>query len=480
VPLAVEDLSRRDPAELADLLAAAAGERFALATDALWRARLFRLGAEDHMLAITAHHAVFDGWSQSLLYQDLAAAYAGRALAPLPATYGDYVAWREDRQQRRADDDLAWWVSHLDDVPTVLELPADQRRPAEQTFAGGHAGLALDADTTAAVARLATELGATPSAILLAALSVVLGRLTGRPDLVIGSPMVDRREADFEEMVGFFIEIAPLRLRPNENLSFAEHVLATRDELLAALAHPEAPLEAIVHALGLGGRLDRGPLVQVLFNMFNFAEPRLELPGLTSEPVPVAAPGSPFDLTVYGIERDARLRIEAVYNSDIFGPQRMMALLDAVREVVVHGVTHRETPIGKLIPGVSGPANPPPVPRARPRAIPAAVPNEPPATPTERTIAGVWGEVLGRATVGAKENFFDAGGSSLSIVAVQRRVNVLLGKELRVVDLFRHPTVRTLAAHVDGTAAGVDAAVDRAARRGAARRDRGSQRRGAR
>jgi hypothetical protein len=158
----------------------------------------------------------------------------------------------------------------------------------------------------------------------------------------------------------------------------------------------------------------------------------------------------------------------------------MIALLEAVREVVMHGIAHRETPIGKLIPDVSGPANPAPVPRARPRAIPAAVPNEPPATPTERIVAGVWGEVLARAAVGVSENFFDAGGSSLSIVAVQRRLNLVLGKELRVVDLFRYPTVRTLAAHVDGAAAGEDSAVERAARRGAARRDRGRQRRGAR
>jgi hypothetical protein len=479
VSLVVEDFSRRGPDELADRLAAAAAERFALATDALWRVRLFRLGPEDHVLLVTAHHAVFDGWSQSLLYQDLAAAYEGRPLPALPATYGDYVAWRTERQRRRAADDLAWWMSHLDDVPSVLELPTDHHRPAEQTFAGGHAGITLDVDTTSAIALLAKELGATPSAILLAALSVVLGRLTGQSDLVIGTPTVDRREADFQDMIGFFIEIAPLRLCPNDNVTFADHVRATRDELLAALAHPEAPLETIVHALGLGGRLDRGPLVQVLFNMFNFAEPRLDLRCLAAEPVPVGAPGSPFDLTVYGIQRGGRLRVEVVYNSDLFGQSRMVALLDAVREVVVRGLADREIPIGKLIPGIVGPATPLPVPRARRRTA-SASPTEPPSTPIEQTIAGVWGEVLGRKTVGVSENFFDAGGTSLSIVAVQRRLNLALGKELRVTDLFRYPTVRALAAHLDGTAAEVDTAVARAAQRGAARRDRGQRRRGAR
>jgi acyl carrier protein len=468
VPLPVADL---DEHELPTRLSAMAREPFRLATDTLWRTRLFRLGPEDHVLAVTAHHAVFDGWSQAQLYRDVAAAYAGAALAPLPATYGDYVAWRADRQRRRSERDLAWWVSHLDGVPTVLELPGDAPRPAEQTFAGASTALSLDSPTTARIAELAAGQGATPSAVLLTALGIVAARLTGLTDLVIGTPTVDRRETDFEDLIGFFVEIAPLRLRIDQHASFAEQVRATRDELLDALAHPEAPLERIVPALGLGGRLDRGPLVQVLFNMFNFPAPALDLPGTTSEPVRVTGPGSPFDLTVYGIERDGRLCLEVVYNTDLFTEARMAALLDALREVVTHGVADPDAPTGKLAPALIGPASPPEVPRARPRPASAPV-TEPPVTPTERTIAALWCEVLGRDAVGATESFFDAGGSSLSIVVVQQRLNRLLEKDLRVVDLFRYPTVRALASHLDGSGGSADAAVERAAQRGAARRAR--------
>src|SRR5262249_30703920 len=146
----------------------------------------------------------------------------------------------------------------------------------------------------------------------------LLHRLTGRRDLVLGTPVADRRHPAFQELVGFFVDILPLRLRAEEGRSFAAHVLAARDELLGALAHPEAPLERIVQALRLGRTPSRSPLVQVLFNVYNFAEPRLDLSGLDSRPFPTGLPGAAFDLTVYLVERDGAFALDAVYDPDLF------------------------------------------------------------------------------------------------------------------------------------------------------------------
>ncbi|GAA1360253.1 non-ribosomal peptide synthetase [Catellatospora chokoriensis] len=477
VPLPVTDLSALPPAErereLAAQLATEAGGRFRLAADALWRHRLFRLGEDEHVWAVTAHHAVFDGWSQAMLYDDLATAYAGTALPPLPATYGDYVAWRADRREQRADSDLDWWTSHLDGVPTVLEVPGDRPRPAEQTYPAGFCGTWLDADTTADLHRFARDHGATPSAVLLAAFGLVLASWAGQEELVLGTPAVDRRHPDFEPMVGFFVDITPLRLRADPGAGFAAHVRAARDELIAALAHPEAPLERLVQAFGLGGQTVRSPLVQVLFNVFNFAAPRLDLKGLASEPVPVPAPGSAFDLTLYGVERDGRMRLEIVHNSDLYDPSRMDLLLDSLRQVITRGVADGALTGGDLAPsrGVAAVESP----RARVRPVrPDRFADVPPATATELAVAAVWCEVLGREAVGAVDNFFDSGGGSLAAVTVQQRINRMLGRELRVVDLFRYPTVRALASFLDGatTADGTDDAVAQALRRGAARRAR--------
>lgn len=479
VPLPVTDLSALPPAErereLAAQLAAEAGGRFRLAADALWRHRLFRLGEDEHVWAVTAHHAVFDGWSQAMLYDDLAIAYAGTPLPPLPATYGDYVAWRAERREQRADSDLDWWTSHLDGAPTVLEVPGDRPRPAEQTYPAGYCGTWLDPDATADLHRFAREHGATPSAVLLAAFGLVLASWAGQDELVIGTPAVDRRHPDFEPMVGFFVDITPLRLRNDPGMSFAGHVRAARDELIAALAHPEAPLERLVQAFGLGGQTVRSPLVQVLFNVFNFAAPRLDLKGLVSEPVPVPAPGSAFDLTLYGVERDGRMRLEIVHNSDLYDTSRMELLLDSLRQVITRGVAAGDLTGGELAParGVTAVASP----RAKVRPMRPDRPDHvgaPPVTATEHAVAAVWCEVLGREAVGVTDNFFDSGGGSLAAVTVQQRLNRMLGRDLRVVDLFRYPTVRALASFLDGVATGADPddAVELALRRGAARRAR--------
>jgi mycobactin peptide synthetase MbtE len=497
VPYAVADppapvpLPVLEPApgtDLATHLAARAAAPFTLATDTLWRAELIRTGTDEHVLAVYAHHAVFDGWSQSLFYADLAAAYRaalgdGPPLPPLPATYGDYVAWRADRARRRAEQDLDWWLEHLTGVPVVLDLPGGPDRPAEQTFTSATVLTRLDRAATAALTGLAAGLGATPAAAVLAAFALVLARRTGHPDLVVGTPTVDRRAADFERMVGFFIEIAPLRLRQAPEAGFAEHVRAAWEELLAALAHPEAPVERIVGGFGLGGLLDRSPLVQVLFNMYTFDEPRLDLAGLGSEPVPVAAPGSPFDLTLYGVTRDGELRVEIVFNPDVYGTGLMTAVLGEVEQVLRAGAADPRRPVSEL-PGWTA------IPEGRPggvtraarvnRAVsrPAAI-TERPATATERRIASVWCDVLGVPEVAATDSFFDVGGGSLAVAVVQRQLNRLLGTSLRVVDLFRYPTVRTLATHLDTRSPGEsaeDAAVERAARRGAARRRRAPRR----
>jgi amino acid adenylation domain-containing protein len=478
VPLAVVDLTHVPAGTrqtvLTDRLDAAAKVPFDLANGPLWRVQLYRMDADEHVLAITAHHAVFDGWSQNLLYRDLATAYEGARLDPLPAGFADYVAWREDRQRRRADDDLAWWVDHLKDAPLTLDLPSDRPRPAVQSFNGARVHGELDEETSAAIGRLARPLGATSSSVLLATLALVLRRITGRKDLVIGTPAVDRRHADFQDMVGFFIEIIPLRLALSDEDTPVGLVSAGRDELLAALARPELALDRLVGALGIGGTTDRNPVAQVMFNMFNFTAPVLRLAGLRAEPVPVSVPGSPFDLIVYGVERDGRIDVDMVYNTDLFDSDRMAVLLAAYLDVLRQIVAEPQAPLSSItLPDERRLATS--AVRQDVPSRPQLVPNGPaqPVTETERKVAKVWCEVLNVPAVTAVESFFDAGGTSIAAVAVQARLKNQLGITLSLVELFRFPTVRALAAHLDGSGDAAGSAVlDRAARRTAARQNR--------
>ncbi|MEV0678601.1 amino acid adenylation domain-containing protein [Actinosynnema sp. NPDC050436] len=472
VPLPVVDTGEAD---LPGRLAHAAGTPVDLAAGPVWRAVLHRLGPDDHVLAFVLHHAVADGWSQSVLYRDLATAYAGAALPPPAVRYADYAVWRADRDRRDGAADLAWWADHLADAPPVLDLPRDRARPPAQTYAGATASAAFPPGLDEAVREFAGARGSTPSLVLLAAFGQVLRRLTGRPDNVVGVVVADRAEAGVEDLVGFFVDVVPVRLRVDDDAGFAAAVRACREEFLGATGHPAAPLERIVDALGVPRDPARSALVQVLFNVFNFAEPRLALPGVRSRPVPVAPPGSPFDLTVYLVERDGRFALDTAYNPDLYDRARVEALLADYLRLLGALVAAGDRPVAGVAADCPDTARPrfrdTPAPPGPP---PVAAGGAEPRTATEAAVAGVWREVLRLDAVRATDNFFDVGGHSLAVVAVQTRLAALFDRQVSVVDLFRYPSVRALAAHLDGTAR--DGRLAGAAQRAAARKGRARRR----
>ncbi|WP_433260474.1 amino acid adenylation domain-containing protein [Actinosynnema sp. CS-041913] len=490
VPLPVVAVTE---AEMPARLAADAATPIDLAAGPVWRVTLYRLGPDDHVLGFVLHHAVADGWSQSVLYRDLAAAYSesvgldnaksdnGKSfevvLPPLPVGYADYAVWRADRDERDGDADLAWWVGHLADAPAVLDLPRDRPRPPAQTYSGRSATAAFPPALDDAVRGFAATRGATPSLVLLAAFGQVLRRLTGRPDNVVGVVVADRAESGFEDLVGFFVDVVPVRLRVDDSADFAAAVHACREEFLGVTGHPAAPLERIVDKLGVPRDPARSALVQVLFNVFNFAEPRLALPAVRTGPVPVAMPGSPFDLTVYLVERDGRFALDVVFNPDLYDLPRIEALLADYLRLVGELIAAAEQPVAGV--AVDCPDT------TRPRHEDVQKTPEPTPdsggelrTPTEIAVGEVWCDVLRLDSVGPTDNFFDVGGHSLSVVTVQSRLAELFDREIRVVDLFRYPNIRSLAAHLDGVAQNVQLA--RAAQRAAARKSRARRRPAAR
>lgn len=484
--LPVTDLSTMDApvrdATLRNLLTREAAGRFDLATGPLWRTRLLRLAPDDHVLAVTFHHAVFDGWSQRPYLADLGRAYAaarsGRSprLSEPTARFADYVAWRAERDTRRGAADLAWWADHLAGAPLVLDLPRDRPRPAVQTYRGEQVSAGLTAATSRAVREIAARCAATAPSALLAAFAHLVHRVTGAAEVVVGTPAADRRHIAFHDLVGFFIDVVPLRVRLAPGASFAAQVRAVADELLEVLSHPAAPLERIVDALGVPRDPTRSPLVQVLFNVYNFPEPRLHLPGTVAQREEPGLPGSAFDLTVYLVERDGAFAVDLTYNPDLFDRDRMGALLRAYTRLLDQCCADPAASLSTFdLPELARVSQPGVAARAARPVAPVASAIEPtgsalPATPTERVVAKVWCEVLGLDSVGAVENFFDIGGTSMAAVVVQARLTEALGRPIRVVDLFRYPSVRAFAGYLDGGSATPE--LDRAAARAAMRRDR--------
>jgi mycobactin peptide synthetase MbtE len=262
------------------------------------------------------------------------------------------------------------------------------------------------------------------------------------------------------------VDIVPLRVSLSGHRTFADLVTACGEEMAAALANPAAALEDIVGGLGVPRDPSRHPLVQTLFNVFNFASPRLELAGLTVVPQTAGLPGSPFDLTAYLLESDGDYTVELVYNPDLFDDSRMEALLAAYLSVLVSPDEPSVTPW--LLEGVAQPS----IPAQRARGK-----REQASTATEECVRAIWMELLGHSDFGVTDNFFDVGGSSMMMVPLQSRVAAVLHREVTVVELFSLPTVRALAASVDQSSnPGQEDGIDRALARARARATAGRRR----
>jgi amino acid adenylation domain-containing protein len=302
-----------------------ARERFDLSSGPLWRARLLRLGEEEHLLLLTFHHTIADGWSVELLDRELAALYPARVSglpSPLPAPvlqYADYAAW----QRRWLTDEvlapqLAYWRRQLAGMPPALDLPTDRPRPSRQSFRGAVQVLSLPPELSAGVKDLGRREGSTLFMTALAAFAAIVGRYAGRTDLAVGSPAANRHQHGTEGLFGFLAGNLVLRLDLGGDPSFRELLRRAREVALGAYAHPDVPFERLVEELDPARNQSRNPLVQVMLLVQAAASEPLRFAGLAAEPVEVHTGTSQFDLTLSVNHGPQGLTLAAEYSTDLF------------------------------------------------------------------------------------------------------------------------------------------------------------------
>ncbi len=226
----------------------------------------------EHALWVTVHHAVYDGWSETILLRELAALYAaaveGRPspLRELPVQYADYAAWQAAWPPEALARQQDYWRRQLAGAPGVIELPADRPRPAVQTFRGASRFLRLTAGESAALRQAARREETTLYMLLLAGFAALLGRLTGQQDLLVGTPVADRTRPELEGLIGFFVNTLALRADLAGDPPFRRLLAAVRETALGAFAHQDLPFETLVEELRPERDLSRNPLVQVLLS----------------------------------------------------------------------------------------------------------------------------------------------------------------------------------------------------------------------
>ncbi len=319
-------------AEAARLAGEDAARPFDLAAGPVLRFALLRLAAAEHLLLLTVHHIAFDGWSVNVLLGELAALYeagaAGRP-SPLPeppVQYADFAVWqRRELAGGALAGHLGYWRRRLAGAPTVLELPADRPRPAAQSFRGAMRAAAVPVPG-AALRALARRERATPFMLHLAAFAGLLQRLTGRDDLLVGTPIANREQVEIEGLIGFFVNTLVLRAELGGDPDFGELLRRTRDTALGAYAHQDLPFDALVDELRPERDPSRSPLVQVMLVLAETGE-LPHPPGLRLTAAEHGLHPARFDLTLSIFDRGDEVVAVAEYATDLFDPATMERLL---------------------------------------------------------------------------------------------------------------------------------------------------------
>jgi amino acid adenylation domain-containing protein len=251
---------------------------FDLERGPLLRATLVRLSGEEHVLLLTLHHIVSDGWSMGVLFRDLLTLYqslsqspgAASPLPPLAVQYADFAVWqREWLQGEVLRRQVEWWRERLGGAPPALELPTDRPRPAVASSRGAAHVFRVPAEVARGLRSLARREGATLYMVTHAAFDLLLSRWSGQEDLVVGSPIAGRTEMGTEGLIGFFVNTLALRIDLSGDPSFQELMGCVRETALGAYAYQDLPFERLVEEVAPDRGLSHTPLFQVMFALQN-------------------------------------------------------------------------------------------------------------------------------------------------------------------------------------------------------------------
>jgi hypothetical protein len=356
--LPLVDLTDSPSKELEDnarrLARDAARQPFDLAQGPLLRATLLRLGEEDHVLLLNMHHIIFDTWSMGLFYRELSVLYEAflnaesSPLSDLPIQYADFAVWqREVLDGEVFEKQFSYWKKQLKNV-SILQLPTDRVRPAVQSFRGKRQSVELSKELTQGLKALSCKEGATLLMTLLAAFQTLLHRYTGQDDIVVGSPIAGRTRAEFQGLIGVFVNAVVLRTNLSGNPTFHEVLARVREMVLGAYAHQDLPFEKLVEKLQPERSLSRSPLFQAMFVLQNAPDEPVKFKRLNVSPVSIDSETAEFDLLMYMSESGQGIKASLEYNTDLFDAATIERMLSHFQVLLKGIVDNPEVPIARL------------------------------------------------------------------------------------------------------------------------------------
>jgi amino acid adenylation domain-containing protein len=448
-------------AEIERLLRAETTRPFDLANGPLFRARLARLSQEDHALFLTLHHIICDGGSVAVLLSDFGLGYSARVHGtspppPLEKSYSQFVEEQVAALQggNRAQCEQ-FWLEQYSRPAARLALPTDRPRPTKRKYTGASEVMALSPALSGELKRFSAQQRCSLMATLLAGYYVMLQRLSGQPEVVIGLPIAARAGLGDDQLVGHCVNFLPLRLSCDGDPMFAEHLGRVWTMLIQALEHHNFTLGTLLQKLDGAKEHSRTRLASVMFNL-DWVQETIKLPGLLAEVQQNPYHYERFDLSLGVAESGNRLEVSFQYSTELFDAETIKRWLKHYELLVSAFVANPSRPLSQYpklerpdgqvevaptaaasVPG--GPAH------SAPETAPAAAISEAPSTATEKKLAEIWQEVVVLEQVGRHDSFFDIGGHSLLATKVISRITKTFSVELPVRVIFEAPTIAELA-----------------------------------
>ncbi|MEH2112708.1 non-ribosomal peptide synthetase [Nostoc sp.] len=341
--------------EVKQLVAESANKPFNLAKGLLVRATLLRLSEEEHVLLVTMHHIITDGWSCGVFLRELSTLYAAFSTnqpSPLPELsiqYADFAIWQRDRLEGEfLATQLNYWKQQLSDELPVLQLPTDHPRPSVTTFVGAKQYFIFSKPLTEALRQLSQQADTTLFMSLLAAFNILLYRYTDQEDILIGSPIANRNRAELEGMLGLFVNTLILRNNLSGNPSFRELLHRVREVTLDAYAHQDLPFEMLVEELHPERDLSRNPLYEVMFVLQNTPTTVQEVSGLTLHTLEFDNGTAQLDIFLSMSESQEGLTGCLEYNTDIFDSTTITQFINNFQTLLENIVVSPEQRLSEL------------------------------------------------------------------------------------------------------------------------------------
>ncbi|MCK5055224.1 MAG: amino acid adenylation domain-containing protein, partial [Candidatus Aminicenantes bacterium] len=313
---------------------------FDLSKFPLLRVGLIKEEDTKYILIIDLHHIVTDGTSQAVLVRDFMTLYSGGELSPLRIRYKEYSVWQQHEEVEEAlKRQEEFWLGEFKGEIPILNLPTDYHRPPVQSFAGNRIGFDIDEKVAPALNEIAQGKGVTRFMLLLAIFNIFLSKLSGREDIVVGTPIAGRRHADLEQVIGMFVNTLALRNYPSGSRTFASLLKEIKEQTLSAFENQDYPFESLVDKLELQRDLNRNPLFDVMFVFQNFLDLEGEIPGqaagdLTTKPYPIEHRTSKFDLTLIIYERSEKLDFTFEYSTKLFKAETILRFIQYFKEII--------------------------------------------------------------------------------------------------------------------------------------------------